>query len=323
MKKSVIRTVCYIIAVVALIVMVSGCLLSQPTWRHNQPSLLSVAPDRLHSHVLMLSETFYPRDWQNTANLSNCVQYITSHFKESGAVVSIQPVPVQGHEYQNVIARFGVGLGSKIVIGAHYDACGDTPGADDNASGIAALLELADLFVKNPPQRETELVAYALEEPPFFRTPLMGSAVHAATIAAETNKIAGVIVFDMIGYFSDERGSQAFPIGLLRAIYPSRGNFIAVVGRWDQGRWIKKIKTGMKGVTDLPAYSIRAPASLPGVDMSDHLNYWTHGINAVMITDTAFLRNRAYHQRNDTADSLDYDKMAKVVIAVYEAIKTL
>jgi len=114
MKKSFIRIVCYLIAVVALIVMLSGCLLSQPTWRHNQPSQLSVAPERLHSHVLMLSETFYPRDWKNTANLNSCVQYITSLFKESGAVASIQPVPVQGHEYQNVIARFGVGL--RVVI---------------------------------------------------------------------------------------------------------------------------------------------------------------------------------------------------------------
>jgi Zn-dependent M28 family amino/carboxypeptidase len=107
-----------------------------------------------------------------------------------------------GRQYRNVIARFGVGLGSKLVIGAHYDAFGETPGADDNASGVAALIELAYLLGRNAPAREIELVAYVLEEPPFFRTPLMGSAVHAASISPEKEQIVGVIVLEMVGYFS-------------------------------------------------------------------------------------------------------------------------
>jgi Zn-dependent M28 family amino/carboxypeptidase len=271
----------------------------------------------------MLSETFYPRDWLNESNLSSCADYIASHFTNAGAVVHTQAVAAHGREYRNVIARFGVGRGAKLVVGAHYDACGDTPGADDNASGIAALLELGYLLGRHTPDREIELVAYVLEEPPFFGTPLMGSAVHAASISREKDKIVGVIVLEMVGYFSDARGSQSYPSLLLSLIYPRRGNFIAVVGRWDQGAWIKRVKIGMKGTTGLPVYSIRAPTAVPGIDFSDHRNYWPFGINALMVTDTAFYRNKAYHEKGDTADRLDYERMSKVVIAVFEAIKTL
>lgn len=209
------------------------------------------------------------------------------------------------------------------MIGAHYDACGETPGADDNASGAAALIELGYLLGRIPPGREIELVAYVLEEPPFFRTAQMGSAVHAASISSEQDRIVGVIVLEMVGYFCDARGSQSYPSLLLKLIYPNRGNFIAVVGRWDQGQWVKRVKVGMKGTTDLHVYSIRAPSFVPGIDFSDHLNYWPLGFNALMITDTAFYRNKAYHEKGDTADRLDYDRMSKVVVAVFEAIKSM
>jgi hypothetical protein len=323
MKKRIIASATRVLLAVVLVVTVAGCLMSQPTFRRNQPSVVSVGAERLRSHVTMLSETFHPRDWGHEVNLSNCAHYITAHFTNAGAVVRAQPVVAHGREYRNVIARFGVGLGSKLVVGAHYDACGETPGADDNASGVAALIELGYLLGRNPPSREIELVAYVLEEPPFFRTPLMGSAVHAASISTETDKIVGVIALEMVGYFSDERGSQSYPALLLKVIYPSRGNYIAVVGRWDQGKWVKRVKVGMKGATDLPVYSIRAPAVVPGIDFSDHLNYWPLGFNALMVTDTAFYRNKAYHEKDDTADRLDYERMSKVVIAVFEALKSI
>ncbi|MBM4163436.1 MAG: M28 family peptidase [Lentisphaerae bacterium] len=322
MKRRLLLSSARILAAVALVVAVTGCLISQPTFRSNQPSAVSVAPDQLREHVTTLSETFHPRDWEHEANLSICADYIGTHFTNAGAVVQFQPVPAQGRQYRNVIARFGVGKGAKIVVGAHYDACGDTPGADDNASGVAALIELSYLFGRHPPEREIELVAYVLEEPPFFRTPLMGSAVHAASIAAEQEKIEGVIVLDTVGYFNAAKGSQSYPSQWLKLIYPSRGTFIAVIGRWDQGRWIKRIKAGMKGATDLPVYSLRAPASIPGIDFSDHLNYWPLGLNALMITDTAFYRNRAYHTKEDTSGRLDYERMSKVVIAVFEAVSS-
>ena len=159
MKRRILLSAACILFTVALVVTVTGCLMSQPSFRSNQPSSVSVAPDYLRSHVEMLSETFYPRDWENEANLSKCADYIGAHFTNAGAVVQFQAVPVHGRQYRNVIARFGVGNGSKLVVGAHYDAYGDTPGADDNASGVAALIELSYLLGRNPPEREIELVA--------------------------------------------------------------------------------------------------------------------------------------------------------------------
>ncbi len=321
-KRTIASTVCVLSAVV-IIVTAAGCLMAQPTFRKNRPSAETVDTRRLRSHVVALSDSFCPRDWENEVNLGKCADYIAGHFTNAGAVVQTQLVPAQGRQYRNVICRFGVGQGSKVVVGAHYDACGETPGADDNASGVAALIELAYLLGRNPPQREIELVAYALEEPPFFRTPLMGSAVHATSLLAEKQKIVGVIVLEMVGYFADKRGSQSYPSLLLRLFYPSRGDFVAVAGAWNQGDWVKTVKVGMKGTTDLSVYSIRAPAIIPGVDFSDHLNYWPLGINSLMVTDTAFYRNKAYHSVDDTADRLDYDRMADVVVAVFEALRTI
>lgn len=300
-----------------------GCFLAQPTFRSNPPSAVTVDPERLHAHVVMLSETLHPRDWTQVENLDRCADYIAGHLARAGAVVEEQVYEVQGRNYRNVIGRFGTGHDSKLIVGAHYDAHAGTPGADDNASGVAALIELAYLLGQTAPDREIELVAYTLEEPPFFRTPLMGSAVHARGVAAESNDIRGVIVLEMVGYFSDKRWSQGFPLPVLRLFYPSRGNFIAVVGRWDQGEWVKTVKAHMKGTTALPVYSLRAPAFIPGVDLSDHRNYWSHGLNAVMITDTAFYRNHAYHTPADTADRLDYHRMAQVVVALYETLHTI
>ena len=308
---------------VSIIVLIIGYLIAQPTLRKNKPSTLTVDTSKLEKHVITLSRDLYPRNWQNTNNLEKCADYIAMHFTNAGATVESQVFEVNGKKYRNVIGRFGVNKGAKIIIGAHYDSCEKTPGADDNASGIAALIELAYLFGRNMPDKEVELVAYTLEEPPFFGTKRMGSAIHAKSIADKDENIAGVIVLEMVGYFSDEKNSQSYPLALLRLIYPDTGNFIAVIGPLDQGPWIKTIKAGMKQTTDLPVYSIRAPSIIPGVDFSDHRNYWPYGINALMITDTAFYRNNAYHSNADTADRLDYHKMAKVVIALFEAVKSI
>jgi hypothetical protein len=334
-----------ILVMLAIIFVAAYVLIAQPTTRSKSASIKTVdagearehldsqhqipSPEvsnktgRLREHVLALSETFHPRDWENPANLDRCADYIAGHFERAGAAVEFQDFPVEGKRYRNVIGRFGVGKERKIIVGAHYDACGEMPGADDNASGVAGLLELARMIGENPPDTEVELVAYTLEEPPFFGGPQMGSAIHAKSVAGEKARITGVIVLEMIGYFNDEPGSQTFPIPALKAVYPDRGNFITVVSRWDQGDWISKLKTAMKGATDLPVYSFRGPESLPGVDFSDHRNYWPHGIPSAMITDTAFFRNKAYHTADDTAGRLDYDRMGMVVVAVYEAIREL
>ena len=318
MPAKILRSALRVLLPVAALVFAAWVAVAQPVPGGNQRSKESVEPAKLREHVEMFSSRLAPRDYTHPGNLEKCADYIEQHFREAGAAVTRQTFTVQGQAYHNVIARFGAGKGSKVVVGAHYDSCGSTPGADDNASGVAALLELARLIGRNPQDREVELVAYVLEEPPFFRTESMGSAVHAKSIAGE--KLDGVIVLEMVGYFSDEWGSQSYPTPLLHLMYPARGNFIAVVGLWEQGGWVEQVKSGMKGATDLPVYSIRAPRSLPGMDFSDHMNYWPLGINALMVTDTAFYRNKAYHSDGDTADRLDYGRMAKVVVGVFSAI---
>ncbi len=307
-----------------LILFMTGCyLIAQPSMRSNEASTKSVDEIQLQQHVNALSKNFHPRNSDNPKNLNRCADYISTHLKNAGATVEMQDFIVDKITYRNVIGRFNVGKPKKIIVGAHYDSCTDTPGADDNASGVAGLLELARLIGKDQPNVEIELVAYSLEEPPFFGGPQMGSVFHAASVASEKDKIIGVIVLEMIGYFSDEPGSQDYPVPVMKGYYPSRGNFITVVSRWNQSDWISDLKAGMKGATDLPVYSFRGPASLPGVDFSDHRNYWPHDIPAAMVTNTAFYRNKNYHTEEDTADRLDYHRMGQVVVGVYEALNLL
>lgn len=298
-------------------------MIAQPSTRSNTASAKTADSERLRAHVMALSETFHPRDFQHPDNLNRSADYIAEHFKKAGAEVEMQEFVFENVTYKNVIGRFGVGEAKKIIIGAHYDSCGHTPGADDNASGVAGLLELALLIGAKQPDAEVELVAYTLEEPPFFGGPDMGSVVHAKSVAAEKKRIVGVIVLEMIGYFSDEPGSQSYPLPLMNTYYPDRGDFITVVSRWNESEWIADLKAGMQGATDLPVYSFRGPMWVAGVDYSDHRNYWPHDIPAAMVTNTAFYRNTTYHTEHDTADRLDYKRMGKVVVAVYEAMSDL
>jgi Zn-dependent M28 family amino/carboxypeptidase len=222
-----------------------------------------------------------------------------------------------------VIAHFGPETEERIVVGAHYDTAGPLPGADDNASGVAGLIELARLFARQQPPLRVELVAFSLEEPPYFRTTGMGSSVHAQSLRQQNVRVRAMFSLEMIGCFLDTPNSQLFPIGVLSALYPSTGNFIAVVGRLGDVLLVRRTKAAMRNAAPLPVYSINAPRFVPGVDFSDHMSYWEAGYSAVMITDTAFFRNRNYHTAEDTAEKLDYKRMAMVVEGVYAAVSDL
>jgi hypothetical protein len=297
-------------------------VVAQPSLTRNRPSPHQVDPARLRAHVEMLATTCFPRDYESVTNLDRCADYIAAQFGAAGARVACQDFTVHGRRYRNVIGRFGSETGALIIVGAHYDACGKMPAADDNASGVAALIELGVLLGRDSSPPPIELVAYSLEEPPFFGTPQMGSAVHARACAAAGRPITGMIALEMVGCFSDERGSQRYPLPICRWLYPTRGNFIGVIGRWDQGAWIGRVKRGMQGATPLSVFSIRAPQALHGIDFSDHRNYWPLGVPAVMVSDTAYFRNIYYHARYDTPEKLDYARMAQVVVAVHAAATT-
>lgn len=291
--------------------------LAQPSFRSNEHLDLPVDEARLQEVVKKLSIDFHPRNFRNTKNLEKTVAYLEKHFLQAGGTVEIQEFEISGSTYKNLRCFFGDKTKPRLVIGAHYDSHDHTPGADDNASGVAGLVELAYLFGETAPANCIELVAYTLEEPPFFATKKMGSYIHAESLSNEQVAVSGMIALEMIGYFSDEFGSQSYPAKLFHLIYPNTGNFIAVVGTLDQRDFISEVKLGMKGVTDLKVRSISAPRQIPGIDFSDHRNYWAFDYDAVMVTDTAFYRNQAYHTADDTWDRLNYSKMADVVRAVY------
>lgn len=287
------------------------------------PSPPAVDPARLEAHVRALCERFSPRDYLHPENLDRAAAYLRAELEAAGGRVSEQPYEVGGLRYRNVIAVFGPEQGERLVVGAHYDTAGEQVGADDNASGVAGLLELAVLLGKSPPKRRVDLVAYSLEEPPFFRSEHMGSAVHARSLKEAGVPVRAMISLEMIGYFRDEPKSQRFPVSLLRLFYPSEGNFIAVISKLGQGRLARQVKRAMRGASELPVYSLSGPRFVQGIDFSDHLSYWEQGYDAAMITDTAFLRNANYHTEGDTPDTLDYQRMAKVVLGAYAALTVL
>lgn len=310
-----------IIALLAIVLAITAVVLRQPVWIERPRSPASVAPDRLEAHVRYLSEACYPRHALARANQAKAIAYIAAELQAAGGRLERQKFSTSSGDYENVIAHFGPDAGPRYVVGAHFDACGIQPGADDNASGVAGLLELAGLLGREKAlPAHFELVAYNLEEPPFFAGPHMGSAVHARHLKEENVPVALMLSLEMIGFFKDERGSQSYPVPLLSLMYPSRANFIAIVGRWDQRSVVGRFKRACAGTADLPVVSIAAPSSMPAIDFSDHRNYWAEGYPALMITDTSFLRNAYYHQPSDTADTLDYRRLAEVVRMLHAAL---
>jgi hypothetical protein len=286
-------------------------------------ALIPVDSTRLKADVSFLTGLPGGRNYRNLKALNEAADYILDVFKNSGAEDFYeQEYFIEGVRYRNIIARFGPLSGPVIVVGAHYDVYGPFPGADDNASGTAGLLELARLLGQLKPQLKypVELVAYTLEEPPFFSTQYMGSFIHAKSLQDERAKVKMMISLEMIGYFSDKKGSQDFPMGFLKLFYPSRGNIIVVVGDFKNFRPVRKVRRKMRAGSDIKVRTINAPRWIEGIDFSDHRNYWHFGYDAVMVTNTAFYRNKNYHQPTDTKETLNYSKMAEVLRGVYNVI---
>ncbi len=281
--------------------------------------LVQVSANTLQKYVYHLSAELPPRSG-DIARLNASAHYIFEVLQHYSEDVSYQQFDIDGVAHKNVIARFGQPSANcnTYVIGAHYDVHGGYPGADDNASGVAGLLELARLFSSAEMVCPLELVAYTLEEAN-FGSKHMGSYYHAQSFADKAMQIEWMLSLEMIGYFTDEANSQDYPLPVLSRLYPSRGNYIAIVGDFNQIVITRAIKAAFKGGTDLPVYSINTTTRISAITLSDHASYWAFGFPAVMITDTAFNRNPNYHTEHDTWDTLDYQRMAKVVVGVYYA----
>ena len=211
----------------------------------------------------------------------------------------------------------------RIIIGAHYDVCNNQEGADDNGSGVVGLLELSRMLKGQKLNYRIDIVAYSLEEPPYFKTEYMGSYIHAKSLVDNKIDVFGMVSLEMIGYFKDEKKSQNYPIKFLSIFYGSRGNYITLVNKFGSGKFSHKFCRKFKSFKLLRTKKFTGPESLQGVDFSDQLNYWKFGFSALMITDTSFYRNQNYHTRLDTMEKLDLNRMAKVIDSVFDSLINL
>ena len=289
-------------AVIAIVLLAVACV-RQPTLTSlPYPASVHADPHALERYVRFISEN----------RRAGAPEYIANAFRAAGARVSEQAFVARRQPSRNVIATFGPDDPNvpMIIVGAHYDAFNDLPAADDNASGTAGLLELARLLGTAKLARPVTLVAYANEEPPFFASEEMGSAVHAASIA--NRRVDAMICLEMIGDFGHD---QLWHSWVLAMLYGHRGDFISVAGGWHDRALTRLVKRAMR---DVRAVSFTGPHDM--LDASDQRNYWSRGWTAVMITDTAYERNVNYHTARDTPEKLDYVRMAAVVDGVFSAV---
>lgn len=322
--------------IIAIILGVLALVIGLTLWRVVNPvgkveklrdsSLVPVQQERLYADVKALTSIRPYRNQANAEGMQQSIDFIQKSLQTAGYKTELQSFQTpNGKSYQNVIAFYGDITKPRVVVGAHYDVCGDQDGADDNASAVAGMLEIARLLQEKKPDLPycVELVAYPNEEPPYFTTPYMGSAVHARTLKQQKINVKAMICLEMLGFFSDAPNSQHFPMPFLSSLYSSTANFIAVVGKWEQTHLVGKVKRNMLKAGNIEVFSINSPNFVTGMDFSDHRNYWAEGFEAVMITDTSFFRNPHYHQKTDTIETLDFKRMTEVVKGAYWATVNL
>ncbi len=296
--------------------------------------------NRLMGHVHHLTTDIGERNFARPDTLDQTAAYISEQFREAGYFPSFQEFTLQCTPlltklrsklrfeetpllFKNVMAHLPGTTDTNIVVGAHYDTVLGTPGADDNASGIAVLLETArSLRGILHTKKGVTLVAFVNEEPPFSRTSAMGSAQFVASAIQSGKKMSFMLCLEMLGFYTNQPNTQSYPL-LLKFFYPDQGRFIAVVGNLQSRHYVKRIKQVFEQETKIPVESLVAPRWVRGVDFSDHMNFWDKGIPAVMLTDTAFYRNPNYHHPNDLLPTLDFEKMAEVTTGVALLIQGL
>ncbi len=277
----------------------------------------------LHRAVSLLAGDIGPRSHQDLEAVKRAEEYIAGEFRALGFTVLRQAFLFRGNTYANLIVESsGLVQPERIlVIGAHYDTVSSTPGADDNASGVAGLLGLARALKGVRLAKTVRLAAFSMEEPPAYRTSNMGSYHYALSLKQAAAVVEGMLCLEMIGYFDDAPGSQLYPLPFFKLRYPSTGNYIALVGNLSSRAFTREFAEHFRRGVDLPVVTLNAPAIVIGIDFSDHWSFNQFGYKALMVTDTAFYRNPHYHSLSDTADKLDYKRMAKVVEGLRAAVE--
>ena len=275
---------------------------------------------RLERHVRALAETIGERNVFCPLALARAEEYIARQFETMGYEVVTQTYKLRGVSCSNLeVTRSGHRHPDDILlIGAHYDSVLGSPGGNDNGSGVAALLEMADRFSAADIERTVRFVAFVNEEPPFSFGDEMGSMRYARAARDRGDRIRFMLALETIGCYSEEAGSQHYPV-LFRHFYPDTGNFIAFVSNFRSRRWLRRFVRAFRRHSDFPAEQLATFPWIPGVGWSDHQSFWRYGYPALMVTDTAFYRYAHYHTPNDKADHLDYAAMAAVTEGLEQA----
>lgn len=284
----------------------------------------SATRDALRRHVEKLASEIGERNVFKPDKLRAAADYIEGVFTNAGYKVNRQAYTVLRETCYNLEVELkGKSLADEIVVvGGHYDSVSGSPGANDNASGVAAVMELARAWVGRKPARTLRFVAFVNEEPSFFQTETMGSLVYARQCRQRNEKIVAMLSLETVGYYSAAKGSQKypFPVGLF---YPSRGDFIAFVGNRANAGLVRRCVSSFRREASFPSEGAALPGRLPGIDWSDHWSFWQAGYPGIMVTDTAPFRYPHYHTEQDTPDKLDYERLARVVAGVDKVVDEL
>jgi Zn-dependent M28 family amino/carboxypeptidase len=286
---------------------------------------------RLRANVEHLAVRIGERNATVPKGLAQARDYLGSQLDAIGVSHRLERFDVGGREVANVIAEFRGSRGGAasdarepiVVVGAHYDSAVGTPGANDNATGCAVLLELARTFAASAPARTLRLVWFVNEEPPYFNTDDMGSFRHARGASERGEAISAMLSLESLGYYTQEPGSQRYPSSVLGALYPEQGNFVSFVGNTESRTLVRRAVRVFRKTTAFPSEGLAAPTATPGIDWSDHGSFWKFKIPAIMVTDTAHFRDPHYHAATDGGQQVDYERMARVAQGVEAVTRDL
>jgi hypothetical protein len=268
----------------------------------------------LEADVRKLAAEIGERNVRHPTRLDAAARHVESRLAAAGTVRR-QEYLVNDVTCANVEVEIaGVArAGEIVVVGGHYDSVGGCPGANDNATGAAAVIALARRFGGAHPARTLRFVAFVNEEPPFFRIDAMGSAVYAKRCAARGENVVAMLSLETLGCYLDEPGSQRYPVSLMKLAYPSRGDFVTFVGNVASRALVRDSIGAFRASAAFPSEGAALPSWIPGVDWSDHSSFWDHGFPAAMVTDTAPFRYAQYHTADDTVERVDFERLARVV----------
>ncbi len=290
----------------------------------NRSKAQQVSRYNLEEHVRRLATTIGERNVFRPKALAAAEAYIDETWRSQGYEIERQSYQTHGLECANLeVSRTGSVRPEEILlIGAHYDSVRGSPGADDNATGVASLLELSRVFASVEPDITVRFVAFVNEEPPFFYWGEMGSKVYATAARQRGDRIRVMISLESIGYYSEETGSQHYP-PLFRRFFPDRGDFLGFVSNFASRRWMLRTVKAFRAHSGLPAEYVSMFNIVPGIEWSDHLSFWRQEYPAFMITDTALYRTPYYHTARDTPDKLDYVSLTRATDGLFHTFREL